>query len=609
MADRQIAVQTLTQSGAVFSKEDITGDGDIEDKIEESGSEVSAAGSLESPSPFAAWKRFFTGNADGTHTTQRGMGPRHLMMIAIGGTIGTGIFLSAGSAVATAGPGSALISYFIVGIFCYGVVISLGEMASYIPVSGSFAVFGSRFVSPALGFTLGWNYWLQWSLSIPSELTAAAVILQYWDARIQAWQWALVIIAPVFIMQLIHVRVYGESEYWFAMIKVLLIVLFIIVGLIYDWGGVRHHPGPGLSNFHNGQAFIGGFSDFAQTFAYAFYSYGGVELVSLAAGESTKPHKSVPRAVRATFFRILLFYILTMLTIGVCINWNDPSLLSAAYDSDVAASPVTVVFQRAGFGAAVNLVNAVLLTAVLSATNSCFYASSRMLLSLARSGQAPPIFGWVNRRGVPVPALITALAVSFLTFLTTIWGEGVVFTWLLNLTGISALLTWGSVGIISLRFRWAWKAQGRALEDLAYCQPLFPLLPIVTITLAVLMFAAQGYSAVVDQPFDWRNVVATYIGVAVYVLLYIGHSVYEIVLLKNSVHLIPLQEVDLDTDAVWKPGEGRLVREQDKRDAEMQKDASGIWMWMQQTVIRCELYGMLVAEYDSDAKMIRSVFA
>ncbi|OBZ70069.1 Lysine-specific permease [Grifola frondosa] len=418
------------------------------------------------------WKRIFTGNADGAYQTKRAMQSRHLMMIAIGGTIGTGIFLSAGAAVSLAGPGSALLSYFVVGCFCYAVIMSLGEMASYIPVSGTFAVFGARFVSPALGFTLGWNYWLQWSLSIPSELTAAAVILQYWDARLQPWQWALIIIAPIFVMQLIHVRVYGESEYWFAMIKVIMVIMFIIVGLIYDWGGIHKHPGPGLANFQDGQAFIGGFSAFAQTFVYAFFSYGGVELVSLAAGESANPHKTVPSAIRATFFRIVLFYLLTILTIGLNINWKDPTLLTSADNSDVAASPITVVFMRAGFGAASHVINAVLLTAVLSATNSCFYASSRMLLSMARSGHAPRVFGWVNSRGVPVPALLMALAVSFLTFLTTIWGEGIVFTWFLNLTGISALLVWGSVGGISLRFRQAWRVQDRPLEDLPYRQPL-----------------------------------------------------------------------------------------------------------------------------------------
>ncbi|KAF9008046.1 amino acid permease-domain-containing protein [Cyathus striatus] len=521
------------------------------------------------------WRRVGLGNAKEEYQTQRGMKSRHLMMIAIGGTIGTGIFLSAGSSIALAGPGSTLLSYFVVGVFVYTVVITLGEMSSMFPISGAFSTFGSRFVSPALGFTLGWNYWLQ------CELTAAAVILQYWTPALQPWHWAIIIIVPVFFLQLIHVRVYGESEYWFAMIKVVMIIVFIIVGLIFDWGGVRGHPGPGLSNFHNGQAFIGGFGAFAQTFVYAFFSFGGIELVAVAAGESAQPHKSVPRAVKATFFRIVLFYILTILTMGLCINWNDETLLSAAYDSDVAASPITVVFVRAGFGAAAHVVNAVLLTAVLSATNSCFYASSRMLLSLAKAGHAPKVFGWVNRRGVPIPALLMAVAFSCLTFLTTIWGSGVVFGWLLNITGISALLVWTSIGVISLRFRRAYKAQGLDLADLPYRQPLFPLLPVGVVILGTLMFIAQGYAAVVQDPFDPRNVVATYIGVAVYVILYAGYTIYERVFQGRKSHFVPLKEVDFVSDAVWTPGEGVDVRAREKETREeKRREGGGIRGWV-----------------------------
>ena len=236
----------------------------------------------------------------------------------------------------------------------------------------------------------------------------------------------------------------GESEYWFAMIKVIMIILFIIVGLIYDWGGINGHPGPvgafiiqllllfstyffmeGLSNFRNDQAFVGGISAFATNLAVTLFSFGGVELVAVAAGESLEPYKSIPRATRATFIRIVLFYILTILTIGLCINQNDPTLLNANSkyllplfllntlklsrllgNTDASASPVTVVFLRAGFGPATHVVNAVLLTGVLSVMNSCYYASSRMLWAMAKAGQAPSIFGKANERGVPVPALL-----------------------------------------------------------------------------------------------------------------------------------------------------------------------------------------------------------
>ncbi|KAI0052874.1 hypothetical protein FA95DRAFT_1553160 [Auriscalpium vulgare] len=521
----------------------------------------------------------FFGSASGV--TTRGMMSRHLTFIAIGGTIGTGLFLSAGTTVATAGPGGALIAYALVGLFVFAVVLTLGEMSSLIPVSGAFATFGDRFVSPALGFTLGWNYFLQWAFSIPSELVAASVILSYWTQSLQSWEWSLIIVVPVFLLQLIHVRVYGEIEFWLSLIKVILIVMFIIVGLIYDWGGISGHPGPGLSNFDDGP-FFGGFSGIAQSFTYAFFGFGGVELVALAAGESARPHKSVPRAIKATFIRILLFYILTVLVIGLNINHNDDSLFTAYDDSDVSASPITTVFVRAGFGAAVHVVNAVLLTAVLSAVNSCFYASSRMLLSLAKAGKAPRIFAYVTKRGVPVPALVAVLAISSLTFLTTIWGEGNVFTWFLNLTGISALLTWMSIAVINLRFRAAYKAQDRDLADLPFKAPFAPLLSIINLGLGACMFAAEGWAATTyDDGKVAQDVVAVYIGLVLFVGFFVGYVVYHKLSpeTRDTPLLVPLLECDFETGAVWGRGGGVRMKAQEKLEKEARRAQRGPSRW------------------------------
>ncbi|KAG5637808.1 hypothetical protein H0H81_003140 [Sphagnurus paluster] len=264
-------------------------------------------------------------------------------------------------------------------------------------------------------------------------------------------------------------------------------------------------------------AFIGGFPAFAQTFVYAFYSFGGIELVAIAAGESAKPYRSVPRAIKATFFRIILFYVLAILTIGLCINYKDPTLLTAA------------------FGGSKNITT---------------------------EDEAD---------------LEMALAFSCLTFLTTIWGEGIVFTWLLNITGISALLVWTSIGLISLRFRQAYIARGLKLEDLPYRQPLYPLLPIGVLILGTLMFIAQGYAA---------NVVATYIGVALYIILYSGYTIYERMQGKTQ-HFVPVSEIDFVTDAVWKPGEGVAIREQDKKERQAQQQPMGwqrILDWVKSSV-------------------------
>ncbi|CAN6628558.1 dicarboxylic amino acid permease [Trichomonascus vanleenenianus] len=497
------------------------------------------------------------------NTTAKGLRSRHITFIALGGTIGTGIFLSIGSAISLTGPGGALVTYIVVGIFVLSVVVCLCEMASYIPTSGAFAHYGTRFVDESFGFALGINYYLQWAFSIPSELTAAAIIARFWTTAVPSWAWAIIFIVPIFVIQMINVRSYGELEYWGTLVKVVFIVLFIIVGLLYDWGGVPTavEPSPGLSNWQNGQAFIGGFSAFFQGVIYAFYSFGGTELVALAAGETRKPWKSIPRAARTTVVRILLFMILTVLVIGLCINSSDPTLLNAMYDSDVAQSPITTIFVKAGFGAAKHVVNAILLVAVLTAINSCFYASSRMLMAMAHEGKMFKVFGWTNRRGVPVASLLLTLAISCLVFLTTIWGEGVVFTWFLNITGASAILTWLSIGIINIRFRLALKKQKVPLNDLPLRQYFFPVLPVLVICLGLFLFVGMGYGSVMEEPFSWKNPFGTYLGAAVFFLTYTGWKIthWHTDKFKN------LAECDLLTDLVWPaPGEGHAIMQAEK---------------------------------------------
>lgn len=341
---------------------------------------------------------------------KRGLQSRHLSWIAIGGTIGTGIFLSSGESIATAGPGGALVAYVIVGLLVYGIMLSLGEQAAYMPVSGSFSTYATRFMDPAVGFSVGWNYWFQNAISIPGEMLAAGIIMQYWLASPPVWVWALVFLILTVAVNLFSVRIFGETEAAFSMIKVALVIVFIIFGIIFDAGGVKGHPAIGAVNFQNGSAFPYGFQGVFQSFALAFYSYGGVELVGLAAAESKNPAVSIPRAVKSVFYRIVLFYLLTLLVIGLVIPYDDPSLLN--FNSDVSIAPFTLVFQKAGFSAAASVVNAVILTATMSACNSSMYAASRILMALAREGSAPSFLGRVTKRGVPVFAMLTTSLVG-----------------------------------------------------------------------------------------------------------------------------------------------------------------------------------------------------
>ncbi|KAK3837462.1 MAG: amino acid permease/ SLC12A domain-containing protein [Linnemannia gamsii] len=480
---------------------------------------------------------------------KRDLKSRHLQMIAIGGTIGTGIFLSSGGSVASAGPLGALISYSIVGTMVFFIVTSLGEMASYLPLPGAFSTFGARFVDPALGFGLGIGYAFQWIITVTIEVTAAGMILQYWWPNLQMWIPALVFIVILVGITLLGVKAFGELEYWFAMIKVLTCIIFIIIGILVDVGAV----GEGFiggKNWHiEGAPIVGETArektvNIFTTCVWAFFSFGGTELVGITAGESANPAKAVPRAIRHTFWRIMLFYILTIMVVGLVLPWTDPNLLGSTFASVSEAAPIapfTIIFKLAKLPGADHAINAVLLTAVLSAGQSAFYASTRTLMAMGREGKMPAIFGRVNSRGVPLYSLAVVTLIASVAFIADVVGSGVVFTWLVNLTGMSALLTWLSISIIHLRFRAAFKAQGRSIKDLPYVAPFFPYSCYISILLALMIVFLQGYQAVTADPFDPIGVVAVFVGAPVFFLSIIIWKIY------HKTKIVPLLEVDLDS--------------------------------------------------------------
>ncbi|KAG0323217.1 hypothetical protein BGZ99_002893 [Dissophora globulifera] len=482
-------------------------------------------------------------------TVKRDLKSRHLQMIAIGGTIGTGIFLSSGGSVAAAGPLGALISYTIVGVMVFFIVTSLGEMSAYLPLPGAFTTFGSRFVDPALGFGLGAGYAFQWIITVTIEVTAAGTILQYWWNDIHMWIPALVFIVILVGITLLGVRVFGELEYWLSMIKVLTCVIFIIVGILVDVGAVGGDKIMDRNWHIEGAPIVGDTArdktvNIFTTCVWAFFSFGGTELIGITAGESANPGKAVPKAIRHTFWRILLFYILTIMVIGLVVPWNDENLFNAAVSDTNTAIPIapfTIIFKMAKLPGADHAINAVLLTAVLSAGQSSFYASTRTLMAMGREGKMPAIFGRVNKYGVPIFALAFVTSIACIAFVADVVGTGVVFNWLVNLTGMSALLTWMSISIIHLRFRAAFKAQGRSLSDLPYIAPLFPYSCYISILLGLMILFMEGYQAVTADPFEAQGVVAVFVGAPVFFLSIIIWKIY------HKTKIVPLLEVDLDS--------------------------------------------------------------
>lgn len=475
---------------------------------------------------------------------RRDLKTRHLSMIAIGGSIGTGLFLASGNAIHTAGPGGALVAYIAIGIMVYFLMTSLGEMATYMPVSGSFSTYATRFVDPAFGFALGWNYWFNWAITLAVDISTAAIIVQFWLPNTPAWLWSAIFLILIFGLNALSVKTYGESEYWFSIIKVATVIIFLIVGVL-TIVGILGGEAIGFSNFTTGDApFKGGFFAILGTFLIAGFSFQGTEMVGIAAGESATPEKSVPKAIKQVFWRILLFYIFAIFIIGMIIPYTSPHLLSADA-TDVAISPFTLVFEKAGLAFAASIMNAVILTSVLSAGNSGLYASTRMLWAMARDKKAPRFLGNVNKRGIPMAALIVTTIIGAMTFITTLTENGtVIYTWLLSASGLTGFIAWVGIAISHYRFRKAFLKQGHDLNELKYKAKFFPFGPILALILCILVIIGQDYAAFLKPEFTnpawWQKIGISYIGLPIFLIFWLSFK------FVNKTKVIPLEDCKFD---------------------------------------------------------------
>lgn len=457
-------------------------------------------------------------------------------MIAIGGAIGTGLFVASGSTIAQAGPGGALLAYILIGFMVLLLMQSLGEMAANLPVAGSFQTFASRYVSSSFGFAMGWNYWFNWAITVAAELAAAGVIMAYWLPDTPGWVWAGVFLALILAINVLSARSYGESEFWLATIKVITVVVFLVAGLAMILGILGNHDS-GWAHWTEGEApFKGGFLSIMAIFMVAGFSFQGTEMIGVAAGESANPRRDVPRALKSVFWRIMLFYIGAIAIIGTLIPYTNPNLLRAD-TTDIAYSPFTMVFENLGIAFAASAMNAVILTAILSAGNSGLYVSSRMLYALALEGRAPRIFTKVNARGIPMPALLMTASIGLFGFASKFMGEGSAYTWLISISGLSGFITWVGIAICHYRFRRAYLAQGHDLKELPYKAPLFPLGPIVALLMCLLVIAGQNYNAIFEG--HWSDVVYAYIGLPIIVGIWLIHK------LVTGSKMIPLEQVDV----------------------------------------------------------------
>ncbi|TYC50140.1 amino acid permease [Weissella muntiaci] len=481
---------------------------------------------------------------DGTEQTgdlKRTLKTRHLSMIALGGTIGTGLFVASGATVAEAGPMGALLAYAAIGVMVYFLMTGLGEMSAYMPLSGSFAAFSGHFVDDAFGFAMGWNYWFNAAITVAVEAATVGVLMSFWLPHVSTWIWSVIVLVLILAINLTSGKAYGESEFWMAAIKVTAVLAFLVIGLITIFGVLSYKPDVMHNLTAGNHGFVGGITGMLAVFMVAGFSFQGTEIVGIAAGESVNPEKAVPTAVRQVFWRILIFYFFSIFVIGALVYYKDPTLLRAANNSDITVSPFTTVFQKAGLAAAASIMNAVILTSVISSANSWLYAASRMLYSLAQEKHAPKIFGRANiKTGVPVPAVLATVVIGAFAFLTSFAGPDIYF-YLVAASGLSGFIAWVGIAVAHFRFRRAFIAQGHDLNELKYQAKWFPIGPIIALVLSIVIIIGQDLSSFSGPiaNWNWSGIVTTYLALPLFFILYFSYKAVK------KTKLIPLKEVDL----------------------------------------------------------------
>lgn len=475
---------------------------------------------------------------------------RHLQMIAIGGAIGTGLLVGSGTALRTGGPASLLIGWGSTGTMIYAMVMALGELAVIFPISGGFTTYATRFIDESFGYANNFNYMLQWLVTLPLEIVSASITVNFWgtDPKYRDGFVALFWLAIV-IINMFGVKGYGEAEFVFSFIKVITIVGFIILGIILNCGGGPTGGYIGGKYWHDPGAFAGDtpgakFKGVCSVFVTAAFSFAGSELVGLAASESVEPRKSVPKAAKQVFWRITLFYILSLLMIGLLVPYNDKSLIGAS-SVDAAASPFVIAIKTHGIKGLPSVVNVVILIAVLSVGNSAIYACSRTMVALAEQRFLPEIFSYVDRKGRPLVGIAVTSAFGLIAFVAASKKEGEVFNWLLALSGLSSLFTWGGICICHIRFRKALAAQGRGLDELSFKSPTGVWGSYWGLFMVTIMFIAQFYVAlfpVGDSP-SAEGFFEAYLSFPLVMVMYIGHKIYK----RNWKLFIPAEKMDIDT--------------------------------------------------------------
>ncbi|EGW31989.1 general amino acid permease [Spathaspora passalidarum NRRL Y-27907] len=481
-------------------------------------------------------------------------------MIALGGSIGTGLLVGSGKALYMGGPAALLIAWGVVGTMVFCVVHALGELCVAFPVNGAFSTYATRFVDSSWGFAVGWNYAIMWLFVFPLELVAAAMCLQFWNTTINPVSWVAIFYVAIVLINLFGVKGYGEAEFYLTIFKIIALVGFIILGVILVCGGGPKHEFIGNKNWKVG-AFANGFKGVATTFITASYSLAGTEMVGLAAAEVDNPRKVLPKAIRQVFWRVFLFYYLTLTFIGLLVPYNHPDLLGGSGNN---ASPFVIAIKDAGIKALPSIFNACILFAVVSVGNSSVFGCSRTIQSLGAQGLAPSWFAYIDRKGRPLVALGISAIFGALCFLTAYKDQGTVFNWLLSVAGLATVFAWFNIALCHFRFRRAMRTQKRSLDELVFTSVTGIWGSLYSMAFLILVLIAQFWVALFPLHSNGKpsaeSFFQNYLGAFVILICYIGHKLYT----RNW--RIYLSSADIDLES------GRRIVDVEVLQAEMTEE-------------------------------------
>ncbi|KAI0163941.1 amino acid permease/ SLC12A domain-containing protein [Xylariaceae sp. FL1272] len=484
---------------------------------------------------------------------QRKLKSRQLQLIAIGGSVGTGLFVTIGHGLYKGGPAGMVLAWTIYAIMLALINNCTAEMTVFMPVSGAFVRMSAKWVDEAMGFFAGWNFFLYEAILIPFEITAIPLVLQYWRDDIPAVAVVAVTVALYFTINAFAVNVYGEAECYLSLGKIVLIGIVFFFTLItmsggnpqHDAYGFRYWNQPGAFAEYNSTGTLGQFEGFLGALWSASFTQNGPEYVAMIAGESLNPRRQLKNAFKATYWRLFVFFVISAITVGIVIPYNDPSLIAyvtgqTTEGGSAAASPYIIAMNNMGITVLPDIVCALLVTSIFSAGNAYTYYASRSLYSLAIEGHAPRFLRTVTKNGVPMYCLFVASAFSLLSFLAVSQGASVGIDWLVSLVTAGQVINYIIICIVYLRFYYACKAQNldrRSLPYYGWAQPYCGYVGLVFFTLVVTVY---GYTVFLPGNFDVGTFFTYYLFVLLAPIFYFGWK------LVKRTKVVPLVEVDLE---------------------------------------------------------------